>query len=269
MKKTICLFIVLAMVSVADAAVIDVTIASLNGQPITPTREITITPGDLVDFQITFNAPTSEYLFNLGVRLNVTGPGTLDWSGFMGFDDCWVEPWLCDYDVHPDFDPDLYADGYDWVCAGVSSARGLRGNGTEYWVVKDIQIQCNGVGDVYLWLSDYAPCGGTIVIDTNYNQVPWEYGPGVIIHQVPACWLCPGQPFGDASGDGNVGLMDLLALKRAWLTTSAGSPRGTGLGQYNCCADFTQDGSVDLNDLLILKRSWMKVYGTCGDISCP
>jgi hypothetical protein len=91
----------------------------------------------------------------------------------------------------------------------------------------------------------------------------FQSGPG------PACWACPGQPFGDATGDGNINTQDLLALKKAWLTTSAGSPPGTGTGQYNCCADFTQDGAVNTQDLLRLKQNWLQVYGACADISCP
>jgi len=264
--KKMAFFLVLAMTGVVNAAVIDVRIASLNGQPITPTKEITITPGDKVDFQITFNAPNTEYLFALGVKLNISGPGSLDWSIFESIRwDPIEEMWVRGEDIHPAFDFLMFQRGDDWLCVP-GSARGLRGNGTEYWVIKDIQIQCNSRGDVYLWLSDYLT--GSKVIDINLNEVPHQYGAGVIIHQVPACWLCPGQPYGDATGDGAVGLNDLLCLKRSWLKTTA-DPQGTGYGQYNCCADFTQDGSVNTSDLLRLKQGWMTVHFPCGDISCP
>jgi hypothetical protein len=263
MKKSIVLFIVLLLAGVVNAAIIDVRIASLNGQPITPTKEITIAVGDKVDFQITFNAPNTQYLFNLGVKLNVAGPGTLDWSAFDW--PCWWdeenEAWVCADIYYPGFDKDLFTHGYDWVCAG-AAILGPRGNGTEYWVVKDIQIQCNGVEDVYLWLSNYAPCGGTIVIDNQYNAVPFQYGPGVIIHQEPACWGCPGQPFGDADGDGFVGSLDLLKLKQSW-------QKSTGQVGYNCCADFDHDGSVGSLDLLKIQQGWMSVHFSCDNISCP
>jgi len=268
MKKTICLFIVLAMVSVADAAVIDVRIVSLNGEAIPPTKEITIAPGDVVDFQITFNAPTSEYLFALGVKMNVSGPASFFWPD-IGID-CWPCCSLIEEcpDIHPSFDGETCAHGYDWICAG-ATAKGVRGTGEEIWVAKGLFLQCDGIGDVYLWLSDYTPCGGgTKVIDINYNEVPHQYGVGVIIHQLPACWQCPGQPFGDADGDGFVGTTDLLILKRSWLK-SASDPHGTGMGQYNCCADFTQDGIVNTSDLLKLKQGWMTVHFPCDDISCP
>lgn len=83
------------------------------------------------------------------------------------------------------------------------------------------------------------------------------------------CWDCPGQPFGDATGDGKVTAFDLLALRKAWLTTSAGSPHGTGVGEYNCCADFTHDGKVTAFDLLKLRQNWLEIgLGTCSDFYC-
>jgi len=88
------------------------------------------------------------------------------------------------------------------------------------------------------------------------------------ISEGPKCWVCPSQPFGDATGDGISDASDLLAVKRSWLKTTA-DPHGTGFGQYNCCADFTQDGIVDASDLLRLKQNWLRVGAACADISCP
>ena len=78
-----------------------------------------------------------------------------------------------------------------------------------------------------------------------------EYGYGT-------CWdpdECAGQPFGDATCDGDVNagavnLGDLLALKKAW--GASGPP---WIEPY-CCADFNHDGKVNLGDLLILKENW-------------
>jgi hypothetical protein len=86
---------------------------------------------------------------------------------------------------------------------------------------------------------------------------------------IPHCWDCPGQPSGDATGDGKVTAFDLLALRKAWLTTAAGSPHGTGTGEYNCCADFTQDGKVTSFDLLRLTQNWLSTgLGTCPENYC-
>jgi hypothetical protein len=56
MKKLLVLLVVLGLVSVSNAAVIDVLITSVDGEALTtPTKEITLTnPSSVIDFQITF-----------------------------------------------------------------------------------------------------------------------------------------------------------------------------------------------------------------------
>ena len=137
--------------------------------------------------------------------------------------------------------------------------------------VKNVAGTCGPDNKIIVTLSLNSKRGNVVLKDPNVTptvnlpaalDVPCPTGG-------PACWLCPRQPFGDATGDGQTNLSDLLAMKKAWLTTSAGSPHGTGTGQYNCCADFTQDGSVNLSDLLRLKQNWLTVGANCADISCP
>jgi hypothetical protein len=141
------------------------------------------------------------------------------------------------------------------------------GNLCSFWV------DCSKAGvdnKVVVGLSLNSKRGGVVLKDPNVTpttnlpvalDVPCVKG--------PACWACPRQPYGDATGEGSTNTQDLLALKKAWLTTSAGSPHGTGTGQYNCCADFTQDGAVNTQDLLRLKQNWLTSGAACGDISCP
>ena len=86
----------------------------------------------------------------------------------------------------------------------------------------------------------------------------------------PKCWLCDGQDLGNANGDVAINFLDLIALKKAIFTTSAGSPHGTGQGEYNCCCDFTRDGAVNFLDLIRLKQNiFTSGYAPCADISCP
>ncbi len=86
----------------------------------------------------------------------------------------------------------------------------------------------------------------------------------------PPCWSCPGQPFGDTNGDGNVNFADLINLKKAFNTTSAGSPHGTDAGEYNCCVDFDHSGAINFAELIKLKQYFNTgPYDTCADISCP
>jgi hypothetical protein len=99
----------------------------------------------------------------------------------------------------------------------------------------------------------------------NNVQSSWTGDP-----RLGTCWdicKCAGQPYGDATCDGDIGvidLADLLALK-AHFGKSA-----PWLGS-DCCADFTQDGRINLAELLVLKR----YFGTgdyrpsTGNQTCP
>ncbi|MHC4475656.1 MAG: PEP-CTERM sorting domain-containing protein [Planctomycetota bacterium] len=73
------------------------------------------------------------------------------------------------------------------------------------------------------------------------------------------CWdhnECAGQPYGDATCDGDIGIMnlaDLFALKAYF-------GRCAPWTAPECCADFTHDGCINLADLYVLKRN----FGTSG-----
>jgi hypothetical protein len=70
------------------------------------------------------------------------------------------------------------------------------------------------------------------------------------------CWdtaECAGQPYGDATCDGQVNLADLYALK-------ANFGRSAPWIAPDCSADFDHDGSVSESDLLILRD----YFGTSG-----
>jgi hypothetical protein len=94
---------------------------------------------------------------------------------------------------------------------------------------------------------------------------------------VGTCWdpnECVAQPYGDATCDGAINLDDLIAMKKAWGTTPSGTI-GTGIGEYNCCADFNRAGvskdAINLDDLIRLKQNWgSPPAGTStGNQTCP
>lgn len=173
MKKLLLLFMILGLVNVASAGIIDIVITSLNGQPIAPTKSITIDETDIIDLAITFEAPATEYLFAIGATVNVDGLASLDLTQTV---------------AHGDFDPTLHAIGPDeapvWIVEGASWL-GPQGAVEPVAVIENVLIHCDGIGDdVLVYLSD-DPLMNTIVIDENFNFMDWSYGPGVVVHQIP------------------------------------------------------------------------------------
>jgi len=172
MKKLMFLLIILAMVNVANAGIIDIAITSLNGEPITPTNKITINPTDEVDLSIMWTAPDTEYLFALGVTINVQGPGTLmlDPEGIV---------------AHADFDPTLEViDPVHSEIIEAASWLGPQGMVEPIDVVWNILLHCDGEGDVIVWLTDDRLIN-TIVVNGDFDELPYEYSAAITIHQIP------------------------------------------------------------------------------------
>jgi len=171
MKKLMVLLIILAMVNVASAGIIDIVIASLNGAPITPTKEISIFPTDVVDMAITFEAPNTEYLFALGVTINVSGPASL------------LAP-TTEQPIynHADFDDTLQVINLPVIIEGASwlGPQG-QGVGNPLQVVWNVLLHCDDIGDVLVYLTD-DPLQNTLVVDEDFNTLelvwPWRgYSP--------------------------------------------------------------------------------------------
>jgi hypothetical protein len=97
-----------------------------------------------------------------------------------------------------------------------------------------------------------------------------KYGQWVTQHK-PKSWCCDAQWLGDATGDGKCNVLDLYAVKRAYGTTFATGPWGTGNGAYNCAADFNHTGNVNVLDLYVVKNHYGTTVGdACADIGdCP
>jgi hypothetical protein len=83
------------------------------------------------------------------------------------------------------------------------------------------------------------------------------------VAEVPACWQCPGQPYGDTNGDGKVNAIDYFNFRKWYWGACAPPPC------YNCCCDFNHDGKLNAMDFFILKKNYGKTgLGTCSDTSC-
>jgi hypothetical protein len=262
----IFLFIVLMPVNVNYAGTLDLVISSRNGIPITPTKTIFIGSSEVVGMDVVYTGSADRFLFSTSFDISVTGSANLDSSQIA-----WPTGW----------DPVLIqvippSPGTNKL--GISTAASDQGvAGPSAIVLNHILLRPNGGGEVLVGLQENSnlPAGGSFEIDQFFNLYhSVSFGSGVTLYASggatnPPCWVCPGQSKGDANGDGFVNSTDILVLKKAWNTSSAG-PHGTGLGQYNCCADFNYDGSVGTSDLLLLKQNWLKSgFGTCSNISCP
>jgi predicted outer membrane repeat protein len=111
--------------------------------------------------------------------------------------------------------------------------------------------------DAYTTRTDHVEDQGVVDMGYHYPASIYSF----------TCWdanQCAGQIFGDATCDGNVDLVDLLALKAGFGESAPWIPPV-------CCADFNHDGSVNLSDLLVLKVGFdTSGYSpSTGNQDCP
>jgi hypothetical protein len=186
MKKLLVLLVVLGLVGVANAGVIDLTITSLNGTTVANTKSITANPSDTIDFRIMFNAPATEYLFAINSYLMVSGPGTIDFSHMVvatydADNDVWTN-----VDISGSFDRQLHVSGVENGNAYIVEAaldKGVLGNATEKWSVKNLYLHVDGSGPITVTLANRGT--GSVVINSAYAQIPWQYGAGITIVPEP------------------------------------------------------------------------------------
>ncbi len=89
-----------------------------------------------------------------------------------------------------------------------------------------------------------------------------------VVACAPACWSNYGQPCADFTGDNQVNLADLFAIKACWMKDKD-DPEWL-VGSPPCvCVDSTHDEAVNLQELFKLKQYWMKKYPPVGTDTCP
>lgn len=166
MKKILVLLVVLGLAAVANAEMITLQIASLNGEPIDPVDEIWINPSDIVNLDIIGDVQ----ILGLEALITAVGPGSLDNSQaaldlltFPGSDPAFVGAW---------------AEG-----SGIIVANG-NFNGIGPGILIDhILLHCDDFGDVIVSLANNtSKAGGTTGMD--YAPYSGEWG-SVTIHQIP------------------------------------------------------------------------------------
>jgi len=173
MKKVLVLLTVLAVASVASAVTtVDLVITSLNGAPIDPVTEITITESDWIAFDVVMTATElNEQWIALDVIVSVDGAGTLDVSEY-------TRPPVWDFGFHREPREIIPGKSYEFAEAEF--------NGVPAGVALDhILLHCDQgepANDVYVTIGP-----GTFWWDT---QILPDYGlpdewNGIVVHNVP------------------------------------------------------------------------------------
>jgi hypothetical protein len=138
-------------------------------------------------------------------------------------------------------------------------------------------------GDCNVCIAENAARAGVVVEDTEVTAttnlpqcVAVTVGPEDI--NDGTCWdevdECGYQNKGDGNCDGNINLDDLILLKKSFNKNWWDNTHGGGVGEYNCCADFTNEGYVNLDDLIALKQGFALPVKTgltpaTSNTSCP
>jgi predicted outer membrane repeat protein len=157
--------------------------------------------------------------------------GGWEGDGNIDADPCFADP--CNGDYH------------------LKSQAGRWDPNTQSWVIDDATSACIDAGGPGLdFGAEPYPNGGRINMGAyggtdHASKSPWI-----------TCWEaaeCPGQPFGDASCDGAIGLADLFALKAHFATTAPWLDN-------QCCTDLNHDNAINLADLFIFRAN----YGSLG-----
>jgi hypothetical protein len=170
MRKLLVLLVVLAVSSVASAQIIDLQIASLNGAPITPVKEITIAPSDEVNIDIV-SLGITPMLMNLDGIVSVAsagGQGTL----------------LNDDMVTLTYPYDEGFNNFLLLEAGVAFevATGAFMGMAEGIIIDHILVHCLEEGDVIVSVTPGDTWGGTFDVTGQPYGGAWG---SVTIHQIP------------------------------------------------------------------------------------
>jgi hypothetical protein len=178
MKKLIVLFAILAMVNVASAGIVDIVIASKNGIPITPVKEITINPTDTLDLDIVYtpdeiSLPGVMSISKIMTKTPGSG-GTFDISSLTWPSGYWML-------VGSMSKATLLGDGNVLIDAANASL----GSAVGPIVLDHFLFHCDAIGTVTISLVETAESGAMESLEwaNDYSTIHLDGGDGVIIHQ--------------------------------------------------------------------------------------
>ena len=171
MKKLIITVVVLGLAVGLNAGTVDLVVSGLNGQPITPVKEITIVPTDVISFDFVYTSQPGWSVWSMSVDLTVQGPGTLDISTIT---------WPAGY-----WNPDLsritvksYGAMLDVVAKGVGTVPpGI--------ILDHFLFHCDDYGNVIITLKETMGNGPPVTETDGADLFVLLLGDGVIIHQIP------------------------------------------------------------------------------------
>jgi len=188
MKKMLLLAMVLGLATAASASAaaapgtLELVISSLNGNPIAPTKEITIVQSDTVNMDIVYTGNPGWNLYAIGFRITASGgPGALDVDS-MTYDPEWDLAWeIIDEEV-AGRQVTIEESAKDLGIEAADPAAGIV-------VLDHILFHCDGRDDVTITVADLDPGEVTYTQEVNWNTgsfqpLTWDTA-GVTIHQVP------------------------------------------------------------------------------------
>ncbi|HUT30830.1 MAG TPA: PEP-CTERM sorting domain-containing protein [Sedimentisphaerales bacterium] len=168
MKKLLVLLIVLAVASLGQAAIMDLQISSLNGDPIDPVKDITIGESDWVNLDIVYIPDGAGNLQSLDTVVSVDGLGTLDVSALTW---AYNEGFNRTIEYTPGESYNISSGSFNGIGPGL--------------IIDHILVHCDSgdpLNDVLVALAPDTASGGTIYLTGAPFDGTWG---SVVIHQVP------------------------------------------------------------------------------------
>jgi len=237
-KAFFTLLVIILSETVCFGGELDVWVSSINGEWIYPVKELVAFPGDVLGIDVIYLNEPGYYLFGLSSVLYIKGCGIFDISEVV---------W------NPAFD-DPFFRGIENVGGGVKMGgvagigkKGVPSEGKPLIVLENIKIRLTGSDFNIIYLLDYAPWGGSLEIDYEWNTYEVYYGYGTRIYN---CGIPPWPA--DLNCNYEVNFEDFTIFAQSW---NSSFPEDN----YNPNCDLAlSDGYIGFKDLLEFVNYWLE-----------
>ncbi len=159
-----------------------------------------------------------------------------------------IIPFLSTYKLHPQtkqLSGGLFSECYGLTIIGIPNSVTTIGSWAFYGCTYLTDIYCEAESQPEGWGSEYYD-------DYGWNDGGWNYGCDATIHWGVDIDNLPNTQIGDIDGNGELGSMDYLYLKRAYFSQYTLSNKSIG--------DIDGDGAIGSMDYLYLKRAYFSQY---------